>query len=536
MNLSSFSRRLWCGAFSEPQTRRPKGDGYTGHNPGRHVMAKSGKPTLIGLDLNATRARAVSGVADSQPLALLLEEHGEELPVALSLEDRHVEVGSSGVSLCRRLPHLACLDFLGFLGTDRQWCSGRHKLDAAGALGFVLDHLRALLCPHHGIAVALPAYLDKAQLDLAAVAAARAKLPLLGIMPAQLAGALMAHAEQPWVGAALVADVDDHALTWSVVQIDGPQARLIATESWPLLGMRAWRERLLDVLSDRCVRQSRRDPRDSGDAEQSLYEQIDRILDVCRQGRMAEAAVQTAQWFQNLIVQPGELAAACASLTRRTVDAMRALQTATLRPGGTGAVLLTDAVARLPGIAAAIEAVVSPPPVSPEDASDDFSAGLLEAMEVEHPNLYLLTADAVARATYALAGRWQRRELPPGLIDVAPLLPPPSPNAGPPRLHFRGQEFMLATQAFTLGRHPDCDLAFDSDLYPAVSARHCEILQDRLGCVLRDRSRHGTWLNDRPVINQAPLKPGDWIRLGPNGPALRFLGQTAEQRRLMTTA
>ena len=45
-----------------------------------------------------------------------------------------------------------------------------------------------------------------------------------------------------------------------------------------------------------------------------------------------------------------------------TDAAMSALQTATLRHGGTGAVLLTDAVARLPGLAAAIEAVVSPPP------------------------------------------------------------------------------------------------------------------------------------------------------------------------------
>jgi predicted component of type VI protein secretion system len=61
-------------------------------------------------------------------------------------------------------------------------------------------------------------------------------------------------------------------------------------------------------------------------------------------------------------------------------------------------------------------------------------------------------------------------------------------------------------------------------------------VQDRLGYLLRDRSRHGTLLNDRPMTNQTPLHAGDWIRLGPNGPVLRFLGQTAEQRRLMTTA
>jgi hypothetical protein len=431
---------------------------------------------------------------------------------------------------------LACAHFLGHLGTDHQWSAGRHRLDAARALALVFDRLGTTLAGPQGVALAVPAYLSVPQAETTGAAAMRAKLPVFGIVPTPLAAALIAYAEQPWSGAALVADIDDHALTWSVVQIEGGLAQLLATEAWPLLSLRAWRERLLDVLADRCVRQSRRDPRDSGDAEQSLYEQIDPILEVCRHGQMAEAAVQTTQWYQNLVVQPGELADACVLLVRQSVDAMSALQTAILRPGATGAALLTDAVARLPGLAAAIEKVASPPPTSPMEAEDDFSAGLLDAMNLERASLYLLTADAVARAAHALASGWQRRELPPGRIEAAPLLPPPSPDAGPPRLHFRGQEFVLTATAFTLGRHPDCDLAFDSDLYPAVSARHCEILQDRLGYLLRDHSRHGTLINDRPVTSPAALHPGDWIRLGPNGPVLRFLGRSAEQRRLMTTA
>jgi hypothetical protein len=492
--------------------------------------------SLVGLDLNASRVRAVAGAPDAPPQPLKLEGQSEELPLALSLENRHIEVGSAGLALIRRFPHLACAHFLGCLGMDQQWSAGRHRLDATRALGLVFDRLRTALTGHHGVALATPPYLSVAQVEVVVATALRARLPLLGIFPAPLAAALMAYAEQPWSGSALVADVDDHALTWSVVQLEGAQARLLATEAWPLLSMRAWRERLLDVLADRCVRQSRRDPRDSGDAEQSLYEQIDPILEICRHGQMAEAAVQTTQWYQNLVVQPGELADACAALNRQTVDAMSALQTATLRPGGTGAVLLTDAVARLPGLTAAVEGVACPPPTPAVDAEDDFSAGLLDAMNLERASLYLPAADALARTAHALAARWERRELPPGRIDAAPLLPPSPPDSGLPRLHFRGQEFMLAAATFTLGRHPDCDLVFDSDLYPAVSAHHCEILQDRLGYLLRDQSRHGTLLNDRPITSPAALHPGDWIRLGPNGPVLRFLGRSAEQRRLMTTA
>ena len=65
-------------------------------------------------------------------------------------------------------------------------------------------------------------------------------------------------------------------------------------------------------------------------------------------------------------------------------------------------------------------------------------------------------------------------------------------------------------------------MVFESELYPSVSARHCEIALDRGAYLLRDRSRHGTLLNDHRVNQQAPLHSGDWVRLGPGGPVLAF--------------
>jgi pSer/pThr/pTyr-binding forkhead associated (FHA) protein len=103
-------------------------------------------------------------------------------------------------------------------------------------------------------------------------------------------------------------------------------------------------------------------------------------------------------------------------------------------------------------------------------------------------------------------------------------------------LHFRGQDHLLDSPCFTLGRLPDCDLVFDSAEYPTVSARHCEIVYDRLAFFLRDWSRNGTLVNDRPVVRQVALRPGDWIRLGPGGPLLRFLGRAADQLKLVPTA
>jgi pSer/pThr/pTyr-binding forkhead associated (FHA) protein len=89
---------------------------------------------------------------------------------------------------------------------------------------------------------------------------------------------------------------------------------------------------------------------------------------------------------------------------------------------------------------------------------------------------------------------------------------------------------------FTLGRQPGCDLVFDGSLHPEVAPRHCEIVFDHQTYLLRDRSRAGTFVNERPVQQQVRLHPGDWIRLGPDGPLVRFLGQTAEENQLGTTA
>src|SRR3954468_13834254 len=97
--------------------------------------------TLIGLDLNATRARAVHGTADGEAAELRLGEERPDFPLALSLEGRAPEAGAAGAGLARRAPPLACLDFLPHLGTDRAWAAGRHRLAAARALAAAFDAL-----------------------------------------------------------------------------------------------------------------------------------------------------------------------------------------------------------------------------------------------------------------------------------------------------------------------------------------------------------------------------------------------------------
>jgi hypothetical protein len=481
-------------------------------------MSRGAEPVLIGLDLNATRARAVAGPAGA-PEGLSLDGRHPDLPVGVSLEGRAPEVGRAAASLCRRQPHLACLNFLADLGGPRVWGAGRQRLTADAALALVLDRLRPACGPSEAAALALPAYLTPEQVSLATQLAGTARLPVVAVLPAPFAAALAAHAEQSWSGVALVLDADDHALSWAAVAAEEGWARLVEARSVPQLGLRAWKQRLLDAVADRCVRQSRRDPRDSAAAEQALYDRLDGALEAGWQGRTAELIVETAHWFQNLFLRPDELVGFGARLLRQVLALTEAFRTVALAHGEVRNVFLTGAAARLPGLMAALEARLDRP-VAAFDADLPGEAGRPARVRV-------LGAQDVAAAAHELAAQVCAGDLPAGQVDVAPLPPPRPADAGPARLCFRGREYPLRGRAFVLGHHPGCDLVFDADLYPVVAARHCEILRDRRGFVLHDLSEHGTAVNDRPVMQQLPLHPGDWIRLGPRGPLLRFLGRAS---------
>jgi hypothetical protein len=329
--------------------------------------------------------------------------------------------------------------------------------------------------------------------------------------------------------------VDGHAFTWSAVAVRDDRAALLESTSLPGLGRSAWLRRLLDGVAVRCVRNTRRDPRDSADADQGLYDQLAHRLSTAPEASRAELVIQTKQWFQNLLLESDELRAWCAPLATQVVAAMHDLLALADGQGPMAAVLLTAPAGRLPGLAALLEDEFRPPAVlRPTEPVSDFGDGLL-IDDNTGARVHVLEPDALARAAYDLAGRAQRGELAPGHYEEVTLpAGTGGHDSGPARLHFRGRDHLLTRTVFTLGRDPSCDIVFESELYPTVSARHCEIVLDRNVYLVRDRSRHGTLVNDCPVMQQTSLRPGDWIRLGPAGPLLRFLGRPGDPRTLVT--
>ncbi len=499
--------------------------------------------TLIGLDLNATRARALGGPPHGIPDPLFLEGDRRDLPTALNLEGRVPLAGRAALAVCRRSPGLVVLDFLSHLGTGRVLTTGSHRLDADAALVHVLRTLNYNFEAGCDVAVALPSYLTDEQAQRFAQLAAQARWRLQATAPAALLGAAAAQPQLPWSGLAIVLDVDGAALTWSAVAVAADQVRLIDVWATRRLALGVWLQALLDGAARRCIRISQRDPRVSAVAEQSLHDQLARLLSRAPEADRLEVHVQTPEWSQHMDLRPGDLARWCGPLTQQALTLLRDFVARLAPHGPAAAVLATSSAARLPGLVEAVQAYLTTarPPSAPSHDPAAFGDGLLSDGSAS-ARVFILDADALARAAHDLGSRVAAGDCAAGhydtlLLSVVPgptspvAAPPPAstPFQAPARLIYDGMDHPLASTCYLLGRDPACDLVFPSSLFPTVSARHCEILFEETGYVLRDHSRHGTLVNDRRVVQPVPLRSGDRIRLGPDGPVIHFLGQPAGQ-------
>lgn len=351
--------------------------------------------SLIGLDLDARRARAVHGPSgDTTPRPLKLDPPHDELPLTVSLEHRTPQVGHEALGLIRRLPHLTAPAFLAALGQPREWRAGKVRIDPTGATTLAAECVRAAAAGSPAVAVAVPAYLSPQQVTILAAALEHVRLGVLGTVATPLAVAAVAPDR---FRTALFVDADDHALTWTVLTSDGEKARAVATLALAHLNVRVWLDRLLDATADRCVRVCRRDPRDSSVAEQFLYEQLLGALD--RPAAMSvPLTIRTAHWYQELNLAPDDLPAFGAPLARKATDGLRAVleeaQANAKNLDEPDLIWATHDAARLPGLQNALDAIGGDAPVQ------------------------VLPPDALALAAFALAGRWQCGELPRGHLDA----------------------------------------------------------------------------------------------------------------------
>jgi S1-C subfamily serine protease len=97
-----------------------------------------------------------------------------------------------------------------------------------------------------------------------------------------------------------------------------------------------------------------------------------------------------------------------------------------------------------------------------------------------------------------------------------------------------GERVTLSASPVSIGRHPSNDIRFDPALDLVVSARHAVLIRDGRGWYVRDvGSTNGTWVNGQRISGDCPLRHGDRISFGLNGPVgeITFAGsETAVSR------
>ena len=89
-------------------------------------------------------------------------------------------------------------------------------------------------------------------------------------------------------------------------------------------------------------------PRDSGEAEQVLFDQIDDSIDRARTGQKLSVSVRSTHWYQDLVLAPTDLDTLCAPLCRLAADEIRKLLAGLNEPEPPRAVWLTHDAGRLP--------------------------------------------------------------------------------------------------------------------------------------------------------------------------------------------
>jgi hypothetical protein len=181
------------------------------------------------------------------------------------------------------------------------------------------------------------------------------------------------------------------------------------------------------------VRLSRRDPRESAEAEQYLYDQLVQVIEAPPSHHPTELVLQSAQWYQRFSLAASDFARFCAVLVEQALAEMKSLLGLTAAQGSVGAVLLTAPAAGLPGLVATLQGLLNRPPEQVAASEEDFGEGLLPEELPAPAGVHVLPADAVARGAHELASHCQRGELRSGVLDAVPL--PPARRMVPPKLH-----------------------------------------------------------------------------------------------------
>ena len=369
------------------------------------------------------------------------------------------------------------------------------------------------------VLLAIPGSFSTEQLGLILGIARSCEMPVSGMIDQAVAASLLARGGDNLIHL----DIHLHRTVATKVKRGTSLERteiLVDDETGMASLFDAWVKFLAQVF----VRTTRFDPLHRGETEQALYHRLPEWLDVLRQKESAILQMRGTDKEYSVELTREEIVSAARPLLDRIAELARSSQ----KVGERAVLLLTPAVADLPGVMDLLKGS------DVEVISLPAAAAAMGALKMK---------DAIRSAS---SQGDQGEALP--FITRLPLEPsPPKGKPGEPEPRRRWAPppieggFDLPTHvlcdglAHAITSHPlvlgsempadarGIDLSTLSASTAGISRSHCTIYELDGRVVLEDHSTYGSFLNDKRIEGQATLATGDRLRLGTPGIEVRLI-------------
>ena len=350
------------------------------------------------------------------------------------------------------------------------------------------------------VVIAVPAYMEAANLGLLLGIAAELQLPIVAMVDAAVAAT-----RREYQGA-VPAHVDLSLHSTIVSRIGQPgQAQVDKSAVVADCGLIGLHDAWIALIAEAFVKQSRFDPLHTAETEQMLQDSLQGWLAAAVAGEQVALSIEYRGISHEAELDSLELVAAAAPIYHRIVSSLRAL----FRADETPALQLADRAARLPGLADILAARVG-------------------------GEVFLQEPGATARGLLARCREMQKGESAVSLIRSLPWDQSPvavasaaaaADSGQPTHVLFENAAYPIDAVPLNLGSQRaenGRSIELQQDM-PGVSRHHCSLQQEHGQCTVRDYSRYGTFLNGHRIEGSAALQVGDLIRLGTPGYELRLI-------------
>jgi molecular chaperone DnaK len=343
-------------------------------------------PPAVGIDLGTTYSVIARLDERGLPVSLVNAEGDLLTPSAVLFDGSDVVVGKEALKAFAGEAHRVAVFAKRDMGQrryhrplDGQWYPP--EVIQAFILKKLADDARRATGGFHQAVITVPAYFDEVRRKATQDAGYMAGLEVIDIINEPTAAAVAYGLQQGFLtaeGAAhrpmnvMVYDLGGGTFDVTVMRIEGPQFRTLATDGDVELGGKDWDQRLIDLAAAECIRQCGGDPRQDANAAARLWQECEDAKRTLSTRRRAAIQVLHAGHVLRVEVTREQFEEQTRDLLERTeFTARQALRQAGLDWGAVDRVLLVGGSTRMPMVADMLRRVSGRQPdtsISPDEA------------------------------------------------------------------------------------------------------------------------------------------------------------------------